>query len=369
MQSFHHEKVAEQIQRILTGFGLATSEQQAVVDGMLYADLRGVDSHGIALLPLYHKWLQEGAVNTQGKPSVTSNNGAAISIDGGGNFGFLGANLACESAIKLAKDKGVAAVTVSHSHHFGAAGFYAHQIASAGLMAFVTTSTKVVCVVPPGARDPLLGTNPLAYGVPRDDDAPIIFDIATSTAAGNRIRVFKYQNKAVPEGWIVDGQGQSVTDAARAEDIVYGRERGGITPLGSTLLLGSHKGYGLSLMTHFFAGCLAGGSFSGRVRLDEEERHMPLGKDNIGHFFMALNPAQFGGADGFASAVQEVVDSVHATDPVDPNHPVMLPGEIEQRVMRERLAHGIPLADALVDQIEQLANSLDVGAVLKISGR
>jgi len=156
-----------------------------------------------------------------------------------------------------------------------------------------------------------------------------------------------------------------VTDAARAEDIVYGRERGGITPLGSTLLLGSHKGYGLSLMTHFFAGCLAGGSFPGRVRADEAKRHTPLGQDNIGHFLLALDPARFGGADGFAASVQEVVDSIHATDPVDPKHPVMLPGEIEQRVMRERERDGIPLADALVDQIVQLAQALGVANVLR----
>jgi LDH2 family malate/lactate/ureidoglycolate dehydrogenase len=365
MELYSHERVADQIRSILTGFGMPPEQQSKVVDGMLYADLRGVDSHGIALLPLYQRWLEEGAVNVSGKPQVVSNDGAAIVIDGGGNFGFLGASLACEQAIELAQDKGVAAVTVSHSHHFGAAGFYAHQIANAGLMAFVTTSTKVVCVVPPGGRDPVLGTNPLAYGVPRSGHEPIVFDIATSTAAGNRIRVFKYQNKPVPPGWIVDGQGQPVTDAARAEDIVYGRERGGITPLGSNLLLGSHKGYGLSLMTHFFAGCLAGGSFSGRVRLDENQRHTPLGQDNIGHFFLALDPNRFGGADGFAASVQEVVDSLHATDPIDSDRSVMLPGEIEQHVMRERQQKGIPLADALVDQIEQLAKTLNVVNVLR----
>ena len=365
MHSYSHIAVADQIREILTGFGMPAKHQPAVVNGMLYADMRGIDTHGIALLPLYQRWLEEGAVDINGQPSVKSNTGSSITIDGGGNFGFLSASLASQEAIKLAKKTGVAAVTVSHSHHFGAAGFYAHQIASAGLMAIVTTSTKVVCVVPPGARDPVLGTNPLAYGVPRTDDQPIIFDIATSTAAGNRIRVFKYQNKPVPEGWIVDGEGISVTDAARAEDIVYGRERGGITPLGSNLLLGSHKGYGISLMTHFFAGCLAGGSFSGRVRLSEDKRHVPLGQDNIGHFFLALDPAMFGGSAGFAESVQEVVDAVHATDPVDPERPVMLPGEIEQRVMRERESAGIPIADALVDQILQIANSLGVANVLR----
>lgn len=366
MPLFSRVSVKSQIEALLTGFGMPKSSQSSVVNGMLYADLRGIDSHGIALLPLYHRWLQEGSVDISGQPSVVSRTGSAITIDGGGNFGFLGACLASSEAIKLGKQTGVAAVTVSHSHHFGAAGFYAHQIASAGLMAFVTTSTKVVCVVPPGARDPVLGTNPLAYGVPRPGSEPIVFDIATSTAAGNRIRVFKYQNKPVPEGWIVDGDGKTVTDASRAEDIVYGRERGGITPLGSTLLLGSHKGYGLSLMTHFFAGCMAGGSFSGRTRLAEEKRNTPLGQDNIGHFFLALDPTKFGGSSGFDASVQEVVESLHATDPVDPDRPVMLPGEIEQRVMLERNSVGIPIAGPLVDQISQLAKSLGVASILDV---
>lgn len=365
MKSFSRLLVKNQIEAVLTGFGMPARNQTAVVDGMLYADLRGIDSHGIALLPLYHRWLQDGSVDIKGEPRVVSRSGSAVTIDGGGNFGFLGASLACQEAIELSKQTGVAAVTVSHSHHFGAAGFYARKIASAGLIAFVSTSTKVVCVVPPGARDPVLGTNPLAYGIPRTDDDPIIFDIATSTAAGNRIRVFKYQNKPVPEGWIVDGEGMTVTDASRAEDIVYGRERGGITPLGSTLLLGSHKGYGLSLMTHFLAGCMAGGSFPGRVRLAEEKRHTPLGQDNIGHFFLALDPKKFGGAFGFDASVQEVVDSLHATDPVDPERPVMLPGEIEKRVMRERENAGIPIAAPLVEQISQLARSLGVASVLE----
>jgi len=364
MRQFSHKRVSVQIAHILSGFGLSLKHQQLIIDGMMYADIRGIDSHGIALLPLYQRWLKEGALDVHGIPQVIKESVSSVSIDGGGNFGFLGATLACEEAIKRAQSSGVAAVSVSHSHHFGATGFYADQISRAGLMSFVTTSTKVVCVVPPGARDPVLGTNPLAYGIPRGGAEPIIFDIATSTAAGNRIRVFKYQNKPVPEGWVVDGQGLSVTDPSRAEDIVYGRERGGITPLGSTLGLGSHKGYGLSLMTHFFAGCLTGASFSGRVRLPEEQRHTPLGQDNIGHFFLAIDPARFGALTDFFGSVDEVVDSLHATTPVDPDHPVMLPGEIESRVMQQRLVDGIPIADALIAQLAELAKSLNVPDVL-----
>lgn len=364
MIRYPHAMVSEQIRHVLHGFGLEDSHKQLIVDGMLYADLRGVDSHGIALLPLYHNWLSEGSLDVSGRPHVVKKDAASAMIDGGGNFGFLAATAACEEAIEIAKESGVAAVTVSHSHHFGAAGYYAHKIAEAGFLSFVTTSTKVVCVVPPGAKDPVLGTNPLAYGVPRADSDPIIFDIATSTAAGNRIRVFKYQNKQVPEGWIVDADGQSVTDPSIAEDIVYGRIRGGITPLGSKLTLGSHKGYGLSLMTHFFAGCLSGGSFSGRVRLPEEERRTPLGKDNIGHFFLAIDPGHFGSNSDFLTAVDEVADSLHATSAIDDENPVLLPGEIESRIYRERINDGIPISETLVHQVKQLAIKLKVPVVL-----
>ena len=212
MQLFSRVSVKCQNEPLLTGFGMPKSSQSVVVNGMLSADLRGIDSHGIALLSLYHRWLQEGSVDISGEPSVVSRTGSSITIDGGGNFGFLGVCLASAEAIELAKKTGVASVTVSHSHHFGAAGFYTHQIASAGLMAFVTTSKKVVCVDPPGARDPVLGTNPLAYGVPRSGSEPIVFDIAISTAVGNRIRVFKYQKKPIPECWTVDGDGETVID-------------------------------------------------------------------------------------------------------------------------------------------------------------
>lgn len=260
MQLFSQVSVVSQIEALLTGLGMPKSSQSAVVNGMFYANLRGIDSDGIALLPIYHRWLQEGSVNVSGLPSVVSRTGSAITIDGGGDFGFLGAYLASPEAIKLAKQTGVAAVTVFHSHHFGTAGFYAHQIASAGLMAFVKTSTKVVCFVPRGARDPVLGTNPYAYDVPRPGSELIVFDIATSTAAGNRIRVLKCQNKPVPEGWIVD--------------------------------------------------------------------------------------------------------SLHTTDPVDPDRPVMLPRETEQHVMFERNSVGIPKAGPLIDQISLLAKSLGVASIL-----
>lgn len=260
MQLFGQVSVVSQIEALLTGLGMPKSSQSSAVNGMFYADLRGIDSDGIALFPTYHQWLQEGSVNVSGLPSVVSTTGSAITIDGGGDFGFLGAYLASLEATKLAKQTGVAAVTVSHSHHFGAAGFYPYQIASAGLMAFVKTSTKVVCFVPPGARDPVLNTNPLAYGVPRPGSTLIVFDIATSTAAGNRIQVLKFQNKPVPKGWIVD--------------------------------------------------------------------------------------------------------SLHATDPVDSDRPVMLPREIEQHDMFERNSVGIPIVGPLINQTSQLAKSLGVASIL-----
>lgn len=352
--------VDEQIHLMLSGFGIIDSQVDLIAIGMLYADLRGVDSHGIALLPLYYKWLQEGALNVNGCPKIVKTGVSSAVIDGGGNFGFLGASMACDEAARIAKSSGVAAITVTNSHHFGAAGFYAHKISSAGLLSFVTTSTKVVCVVPPGGVEPVLGTNPLAYGVPRIERDPIVFDIATASVAGNRIRVFKYQNKPIPEGWVVDSEGHYVTDPSVAEDIVYGRLGGGITPLGSKLSMGSHKGYGLSLMTHFFAGCLSGGSFSGRSILPSDQRRNPLGRDNIGHFILAIDPSNFGEFSNFTMSVNEVVAAMHAVESIDSSKPVMLPGEIEQRVMADRLQKGIPIANSLVQQLRDLAHTLKV---------
>ena len=347
--------LAAQAHAILAGWGMGEAMARTTADVLVDCDLRGIDTHGISLLALYTKWMEKGGFDFAAEPVVETDGPSHASLDAKGGLGFAVSVQAMDLAVEKAREMGVAVVTVRNSHHFGAAGYYARHGARQGMVTLVATSTKVVCVAPPGAAQPVLGTNPLAYGVPRGDSEPIVFDMATSTAAGNKVRLHHLQGKPIPEGWVVDAEGRPVTDAAQANDIVFAGAGGGLTPLGATPVLGSHKGYGLALLVHFLGGTLAGGTLAG----SSGGTPKPAG-DNIGHFFLAIAPGVFRPLEDFLTDVDDVADTMTGAAPVDPERPVLLPGDIERRVHEERSRTGVPLAANLVDQLRRIAADLDV---------
>lgn len=355
----HHlrsEAVRAQAQAILRGWGMDEEDAAVTAEALLDCDLRGIDTHGISLLALYAGWIRNGRFDLTAKPRIEREGPGHALIDAQGGLGFAVSVRATEMAVAKARQTGIAAVTVRNSHHFGAAGYYARLAARAGMVSLVATSTKVVCVVPPGASTPVLGTNPLAYGIPRASGEPIVFDMATSTAAGNKIRLHHLKSTPVPEGWVVDGQGRPVTDPHEAYRLVYERGSGGLTPLGANPVLGSHKGYGLALLVHFLGGALPGGTFAGSAKPDGGSQE----GDNIGHFFLAIDPGIYRAMGDFLGDVEDVAETLRSTPAVDPARPVLLPGDLEERVRQERLESGIPLASTLIKQIEDIAGALGV---------
>ncbi|MEQ9815367.1 MAG: Ldh family oxidoreductase [Azospirillaceae bacterium] len=358
--TFGVDTVRSQIVHILSGWGMADARAQATADVLIDCDLRGIDTHGISLLALIGGWVKAGGYDLAAEPEIVSEGPTHALIDAKAGLGFAVSVQATRLAVAKAKASGIAAVTVRNSHHFGAAGYYARIAAREGVVSLVATSTKVVCVVPPGASEPVLGTNPLAYGIPRGDGEPIVFDMATSTAAGNKVRLHQLNGTPVPEGWVVDGDGKTVTDPEAAYRLVYQAGKGGLTPLGATPVLGSHKGYGLALLVHFLGGTLSGGRFAGSRRPDGD----PDRGDDIGHFFLAIDPTIFRGTEAFLADVEEVEEALRGTPPVDPARPVLLPGDIEERISAERRAGGIPLAPSLIEQLRALTGELGVPFLL-----
>jgi LDH2 family malate/lactate/ureidoglycolate dehydrogenase len=350
------EAVRSQTIAILRGWGMDEADAAVTSEVLLDCDLRGIDTHGISLLALYSVWMKDGKFDLTAKPRIEREGAGHALIDARGGLGFAVSVQATEMAVAKARETGIAAVTVRNSRHFGAAGYYARLAARSGMLSLVATSTKVVCVVPPGASEAVLGTNPLAYGVPRASGEPIVFDMATSTAAGNKIRMHHLRSAPIPAGWVVDAEGRPVTDPHEANQLVYQRGGGGLTPLGATPELGSHKGYGLALLVHFLGGALPGGTFAGSRRGTVKTGN----DDNIGHFFLAIDPGVFRDMSAFLGDVEDVADSLHATPPINPERPVLLPGDIEERVRGERLKGGIPLASTLIRQLEEVAGSLGV---------
>lgn len=352
---FPEHVLRRQCAAILAGWGLQDEDLDTTVDVLIDSDLRGVDSHGISLLALLAGWMKSGRYDLQVRPKIEREGPGHALIDAGNNLGFAVSAFATRLAVRKARAAGIAAVTVRRSHHFGAAGYYARLAAREGMVSLVATSTKVVCVVPPGGSAPVIGTNPLAYGIPTAQGEPIVFDMASSTAAGNKVRVHHLRNQPVPEGWVVDGAGAPVTDPHEAYKLIYEGKAGGLTPLGATPALGVHKGYGLALLVHFLGGALSGGTFAGARAKGEA-----ADEDNIGHFFLAIDPSVFRPIEAFAADVGVVADTLRSAPAVDPSKPVLMPGDIENRVRAQRQRSGVALPSALIEQLRAIATQLGV---------
>jgi LDH2 family malate/lactate/ureidoglycolate dehydrogenase len=335
---YPHTLCRDQAEAILRALGLREESARAAADGLAWADLMGVDSHGIAMLPIYAQWRAEGRFNLSGVPKLTIERPTGGLVDGDGALGFWPAKLAMEHAIACARKVGVAAVAVRRSNHFGAAGIYAEMAAAAGLIGLAMTNTHAASVAPTGARVAMFGTNPIAFAAPTPEGRPFLFDMATSTVALGKLMAAAYRGDPVPLGWALDTQGRPTTDPK----VGYAARLA--TPLGGTAELSSHKGYGLAAMVEILSAFLPGAIWS-------EERAPGDSSSNVGHFFLALDPAMFGDAATFAARVAAMMETLRRAPPGDPGQPVLVAGDKEYAAREERLRSGVPLPDALVEAL------------------
>jgi LDH2 family malate/lactate/ureidoglycolate dehydrogenase len=356
------EKVREQIVALLDAWGMSPERARITADVMVETDLAGVDSHGVSMLMDYEKSKIAGKLNLKANIRTVRESAVTALIDADAGFGHPASVMAMALAIEKAKAMGVGVVTVFNSHHFGAAGYYAAMASKAGLVGMVTSATRTIAVVPTRAKGPVLGTNPIAFAAPAKRNAPFRLDMATSSVANNKIKVYELNGKKLPAGWVLDGRGDAVTDPSIALDIVYGRTKtgGGQSPLGGTEEMSSYKGYGLALMGHILGGALSGGSFSPiRVRTQK-----PGDPDRLGHFFMAIDPKAFRPEGAFEDDLDAVIDVLHATPPIDPAKPVLVPGDPERSAREKRLREGIPMPESLLKKIKDICERSNVGFIL-----
>jgi LDH2 family malate/lactate/ureidoglycolate dehydrogenase len=250
-------------------------------------------------------------------------------------------------AIDKAKSNGMATIAVRNSAHFGATGYYTRMAAREGLIGMAFTNTSAPHVVPTFAAEGRLGTNPIAFTAPAKCHPPFNLDMATSTVAGGKIRNKAVEKQPLPLGWIVDADGRPTTDSSGYFDGVN------MTPLGGSRDLGSHKGYGLAAMVEILSAALPGASL---VMSENHGKRTP-GTMEIGHCFMAINPAFFRPAGDFEATVDELIDDLHATKPVDPKQPVLVAGEPENMIRAERAKTGIPVLPGLRGKIRDVAKN------------
>jgi ureidoglycolate dehydrogenase (NAD+) len=325
---------------LLRAAGLEAEAADVVTDTLVEASVRGVDSHGVARLPIYAQRLQGGAINRRPRPRVERREGAVAGIHGDDGPGQVAGVMAMDLSVELAREYGVGAVTVRRSSHYGAAAYYVMRPARAGFIALSTTNADPG-VVPFGGRDPALGTNPIAVSAPTRH-GELTLDMATSQVAANRVANAHDEGRPIPEGWAVDADGRPTTDPAYAH---------------AMLPLGGYKGYGLAVVVEILSGALTGAAITRRIGRLYHDLDRP---QDVGHFHLAIDPERTVGRARLADAIESLIAEVRATALAPGADEILLPGEPELRVQAIREREGIPLPDAQWRALTELSERLGV---------
>jgi LDH2 family malate/lactate/ureidoglycolate dehydrogenase len=344
---------------VLQAVGVRPSHARDVARVLGYADLSGIDSHGIARLPAYVGAIGNGVIAVDGEPSVHSDGGAVALVDGRNLLGHPVTVLALDEAVARARRYGVGWVNVRGSSHHGASGSYVHDAATLGLVGLAATNTGPI-VAPTGAMRPYLGTNPLALGMPVAGEEPLVFDMATSAVAGGKFEIALRLGKPVPLGWGLTADGEHTTDPGA----VY-PGKGALLPLGSDRERSSHKGYGLGLLVELLTAVLAGGPTGPGVgNLTFRSGARPPATS---HLVVVLDPARLGDPEEVRGGAARLLAGLRALAPVDPELPVRTPGQRAAAERALRRAHGIPLDAETHRALEALAEQ--VGRPLGVAAR
>jgi LDH2 family malate/lactate/ureidoglycolate dehydrogenase len=336
-----------QIKAILTAWGMPEENAEPTADILSWADLHGVDSHGMSMLPGYDRMRRNGRAKMDARPRIVKETPISALVDGGGGLGHVPAHFAMRVAIDKAKASGMAIAAVRNSAHFGATGYYTLMAAREGLIGMACTSASSIQVAPTFGKEAKLGTDPWSFAAPSGDDHPFLLDMATTTVAAGRIRNKANEGLPTPDGWVLDNEGRP------SNDPLVARERGGfLTSLGGSPENSSYKGYGLAAMVNILASCLAGTT----LITDPQHTKKPQGMD-IGHFFMAIDPGLFREQSEFQSDVAKFCNDLRATKPIDPARPVMVAGDPQWNNAATRMAEGIPVGPGLLNQVRQIAQA------------
>src|SRR5436190_7823406 len=342
-----YETHRAQLKAILLAWGMPDDNAEATADILSWADLHGVDSHGISMIPGYDRLGRAGRANMQAQPRIIKETPVSALVDGDGGLGHVPARFAMQVAIDKAKVAGIAIAAVRNSAHFGATGNYTLMAANEGLIGMACTSASSIQVAPTFGKEAKLGTDPWSFAAPTADGQPFLLDMATTTVAAGRIRNKTNEGLECPPGWVLNKEGLPSTDPLEA------REKGGfLTSLGGSPENSSYKGYGLSAMVNILGSCLSGAT----LITDPMHTKKPQGMD-IGHCFIAIDPGLFREPEEVTSDVTRFSNDLRSTKPVDPAQPVMVAGDPQWNNAEQRRREGIPVGPGLLNQIRQIAQA------------
>ncbi len=354
-QTFSTEQLHTFTQRLFAHLGVPEEDARQAADVLSAADLRGIDSHGVARLRTYYDMLNLGRINPRPQPRIVRELPGTATIDGDNGLGLVVGPWANRVAMEKAEAVGSGWVSVCNTNHYGIAGYYVLEALKRDLIGFsMTNSTSLVAPLRGAAR--MLGTNPIATAFPGLEEPPIVIDMATSAVAYGKVEIARRKQASMPIGWAIDAEGNDTTDPHAMID------GGAQLPLGSDAERGGHKGYCLATMVDVLCCVLSGanwGPFAPPFALRQVEPERQVGK-GIGHCFGALRIDGFIDPDEFKRQIDDWVRTFRRTKPAPGTDGPLIPGDPEREAEAVRRREGVPLLMPVVEDLRMMSKETGI---------
>ncbi len=352
------EPLTEFCQKVFEKMGVPAKDASITSEVLVQADLRGIESHGVARLRRYYTGLKDGVMVPRPEIKVVRETPITALIDAGAALGQVAGNFGMKMAIDKALKGGAGFVSVRNSNHYGIAGYYSMMALKHDLIGISLTNSDSY-VVPTFGRDVLLGTNPISVTAPALEEKPFVLDMSTAVATLGKVEVYSRMGKKLPPGWATDEKGRSCEDPVRVLKNIRGKAGGGILPLGGEgEEFGGHKGYGLDLMVDILTGVLSGSGY-----LNLLYPRTPEGKplpSKVAHFFGALRVDYFRPVEEFKKDMDDVIRRLKNSSKAEGRDRVFVHGEKEFELEEKYRKEGIPVFYKVYDDLKAIGEEVGV---------
>lgn len=347
-KTFQYEQLYAFTNAVFTGMGCSIEHAEIATKVLLSADLRGIDSHGVARLSGYVRLWQAGRINSKPAIKIIHETPSTAVVDGDQGLGLVVAPFAMEIAMQKAAAVGTGWVAVQNSNHFGIAGYHAMMALENEMIGMAMTNASAL-VSPTFSVEKMLGTNPIAVAIPAQEQPPFVADFATTTAANGKLEILQRKGQDAPIGWVQDHDGNASADA----NIL--KKEGSLLPLGSDREHGSHKGYALGSIVDIFSAVLSGAAYGPWVPPFPAYIPMPenMPGKGLGHFLGAMRVDAFRPTDEFKSHMDHWINRFRNAQPIQGKEKVLIPGDPEREMELERMKTGIPLLAVVIEDLQK----------------
>jgi L-2-hydroxycarboxylate dehydrogenase (NAD+) len=354
-QVYSYQRLHTFCEAIFLKIGCNEKDAKLATKVLLNADVRGIDSHGVARLSGYVRLWQANRINPTPNIKIIHETPSTATVDADSALGLVAAPFAMQIAMDKAKQVGTGWVSVQNSNHFGIAGYHAMMALQLDMIGIAMTNASAL-VAPTFGKEKMLGTNPIAVAIPGGKEQPFVADFSTTTAANGKLEILQRKNEDTPTGWVQDENGTDTNDA----NIL--KKGGALLPLGGDREHGSHKGYCLGSIVDIFSAILSGANYGPWVPPFPAYIPMPenMPGKGIGHFFGAMRIDAFRPAEDFKTHMDNWIQRFNKSIPINDSQNVIVPGTPEREMEIIRLQNGIPIIDTVVYDLMKLGEELGV---------